>query len=268
MPLARLFGVPKVVRVRNNLGYWLTRRRRLLNRLVARGVDVALTNSEAGREALAVADGLPPDRVAVLANGVDLDRFAGFPPPDVRKAPVRIGCVANLRRVKNVDGLMQAATRVIDRHPAAVFEVAGDGEERAKLERTHSALGLGDRFVLRGSLADVPGFLRSIEVAVLPSHSEGMSNALLEAMAAGRAVVATDVGANARVLGDAGVIVPAGDDVALAGAIGDLLADPGRAARLGTAARWRVAADYGRAAMARRFEDFYERLAATSSPAG
>jgi glycosyltransferase involved in cell wall biosynthesis len=93
-----------------------------------------------------------------------------------------------------------------------------------------------------------------------------MSNALLECMAAGRAVVATDVGSNTRVLGRAGVLVSPGDDSALSEAICGLLADPPRAARLGAAARRRVAAEYGRDVMRKRFEAFYERLAANSSP--
>ena len=88
----------------------------------------------------------------------------------------------------------------LQRFPQLHFEVAGDGEQRVELGRLHADLGLGDRFVLRGSVADVAGFLRSIDVAVLPSHSEGMSNALLEYMAAGRAVIATDVGANSQLV--------------------------------------------------------------------
>jgi glycosyltransferase involved in cell wall biosynthesis len=262
VPLACLCGVRAVVRVRNNLGYWLTPKHRLLNRLVNRLVDVSLTNSASGRDALIAADGLAPGRVAVIENGVDLDRF---PPGPASGAILRVGCVANLRPVKNIDGLMRVAARVLDHFPGAVFEVAGEGDQRAALERLHADIGLGDRFVLRGSVADVPGFLRSVGLAVLPSHSEGMSNALLEYMAAGRAVVATDVGANAAVLGGAGVVVPPGDEQTLAAAISDLLADPDRAARLGAVARRRVEAEYSRDAMRRRFEDFYERLAAHNS---
>src|SRR5579885_1419512 len=80
VPLARWCGVPKVVRVRNNLGYWLTRKHRVLNRLTARFVDATVTNTEAGKQAL-VAEGEPAERVAVLENGVDLGRFDGFPEP-------------------------------------------------------------------------------------------------------------------------------------------------------------------------------------------
>jgi glycosyltransferase involved in cell wall biosynthesis len=243
-PLAKLCGVPRVLRVRNNLGYWVTPRHRAMGRMVRPFVDATLTNTAAGKDALVARDGLRPDRVVVLENGVDTARFKRFMLPDTSKRLVRVGCVANLRPVKNVDGLMRAARRACDRFPQLAFEVAGDGEQREELDRLAAALGLGDRFVLRGSVADVPNFLRRVDVAVLPSHSEGMSNALLEYMAAGRAVVATDVGANARLLdnGRCGLVVPPNDEAALVGALGALIANPLRAAGYGAAARSRVQA--------------------------
>jgi glycosyltransferase involved in cell wall biosynthesis len=263
VPLARLCGVRKVLRVRNNLGYWLTRKHRLLGRLLRPFVSATLTNTDAGRDALVNQEGLSPDRVKVLENGVDTARFNRFLFPDTSKPRVRVGCVANLRPVKNVDGLMRAAKDALAEFPQLVFEVAGDGEQREDLERLHAELGLGDRFVLRGSVSDAAAFLRTVDIAVLPSHSEGMSNALLEYMSAGRAVVATDVGANARLVRDGkdGLIVPPGDGAALVGAIGKLLANPLRAAGYGASARKRAEADFSRAAMTRRFEDFYRGLA-------
>ena len=139
-------------------------------------VDATLTNTEAGKESL-VAEGTPSNRVVVLENGVDTARFKRFILPDTSKKLVRIGCVANLRSVKNIDGLMHAAMAALKRFSQLVFEVAGDGEQRESLERLHAELGLGQRFVLRGSVPDVPNFLRTVDVAVLPSFSEGMSNA-------------------------------------------------------------------------------------------
>jgi glycosyltransferase involved in cell wall biosynthesis len=262
VPVAKLCGVRKVLRVRNNLGYWVTRRHRVLGRLLRPWVDATLTNTDAGKQALVERDGLSPGNVVVLENGVDTHRFNRFLFPDTSKPRVRVGCVANLRPVKNIDGLMRAAKAALGRFPNLWFEVAGDGEQRAELERLHAELGLGDRFVLRGSVSDVAAFLRTVDIAVLPSHSEGMSNALLEYMSAGRAVIATDVGANARLVrhGKHGLIVPPGDGAALVDAIGHLLEDPLRAAGYGAAARKKVEAEYSRDAMRRRFEAFYRGL--------
>jgi glycosyltransferase involved in cell wall biosynthesis len=261
-PVAKLCGVKTVVRVRNNLGYWLTPRHRILGRLVRPFVDLTLTNTEAGKQALIERERHRADRVVVLENGVDTAKFNRFMLPDTSKKRVRVGCVANLRPVKNIDGLMRAAKTALERFPQLVFQVAGDGEERAALERLHGELGLGDRFVLRGSVADVPAFLRSVEIAVLSSHSEGMSNALLEYMSAGRAVIATDVGANATLVRHRkdGLLVAPGDEPAFVEALGELLAHPVRAAGYGASARQRVEADYSRDAMRKRFEEFYQQI--------
>jgi glycosyltransferase involved in cell wall biosynthesis len=261
-PVAKLCGVKTVVRVRNNLGYWLTPRHRVLGRLVRPFVDLTLTNTEAGKQALIERERHRADRVVVLENGVDTAKFNRFMLPDTSKKRVRVGCVANLRPVKNIDGLMRAAKTALERFPQLVFQVAGDGEERAALERLHGELGLGDRFVLRGSVADVPAFLRSVEIAVLSSHSEGMSNALLEYMSAGRAVIATDVGANATLVRHRkdGLLVAPGDKPAFVEALGELLAHPVRAAGYGASARQRVEAEYSRDAMRKRFEEFYRGL--------
>jgi glycosyltransferase involved in cell wall biosynthesis len=262
VPVAKLSGVRKVVRVRNNLGYWLTRRHRVMGRLVRPFVNATLTNTAAGKQALTEQEGHRADRVVVLENGVDTAKFNRFLLPDTSKPRVKVGCVANLRPVKNIDGLMRAARVALQRFPKLVFEVAGDGEQREELERLHAELGLGDRFKLRGSVADVANFLRTVDVAMLPSHSEGMSNALLEYMAAGRAVIATDVGANATLVRHRkdGLIVAPGDDSALADGIGEMLANPLRAAGYGASARTRVEAEYSRDAMRKRFEQFYREL--------
>lgn len=256
LPLAKLVGA-KTVRVRNNLGYWQTRKHRWLGRTVRPFTDTVLTNSEEGRAALANEG---HKRIDVIGNGVDLDRFPNPKPVDVAKPKVRIGCVANLRPVKNIDGLIRAARSICNRFPHVEFAVAGDGEQRPDLEKLIAASGLAEQFRLLGSVANVPEFLASCELAVLPSHSEGMSNALLEYLAAGRAIVATDVGANRRVLGDAGVIAPV-NDKPIAQAIGELLSNPKQATENGRMARERAEREFSRAAVVARFESFFQQLA-------
>jgi glycosyltransferase involved in cell wall biosynthesis len=172
--------------------------------------------------------------------------------------------VANLRPVKGIDVLVRAAARVVAEQPHARFRVAGQGEQRPELERLIGQLRLSNRFELAGPTADVPAFLAGVDVSVLPSHAEGMSNALLEYMAAGRPVVATAVGANAQLLrgGEVGLLVPPGNDTVLADGIRRLVRDPVEALRLGQAARTHVAEHYSRDAMRDRFESFYQRLCA------
>jgi glycosyltransferase involved in cell wall biosynthesis len=261
-PIAKISGIQKIVRVRNNLGYWQTLKHRFLGKLIHPFVNLTLTNTTAGKQTLIQSEGLQPNRVEVLENGVDHERFKRFMLPDTSRSRVRVGCVANLRAVKNIDGLMRAAKAALERFPQLVFEVAGDGEQRDELERLHKTLELGNRFLFRGSESDIAAFLRTVDIAVLPSHSEGMSNSLLEYMAAGRAVIATAVGANAELIrhGKDGLIIPPGDESSLVEAIGQLLANPVRAAGYGASARKRVEAEYSRTAMCRRFEEFYRGL--------
>lgn len=266
IPLAKIMGVQSTIRVQNNLGYWITPRHRFLNRIMRQLTDKTLTNSESGQMAICRSERLPTSRVIAIENGVDLDRFAGFAPPCRNPTSIRVGCVANLRPVKNIDGLLHAARIVCEQDARVTFAIAGDGEQRAELERLRTALKLENRVEFRGSIVDVPGFLKTVDIAVLPSHSEGMSNALLEFMAAGRAIVASDVGANARLLnnGTCGLLVPPGDSAVLASAIVRLIADSGLAQRLAANARCRVAEGYSREAMCRRFEEFFLTTAAHS----
>lgn len=258
VPLARLCGMRRIVRVRNNLGYWLTPLHRRLMRLAGAIAGETLTNSEAGRDALLRIEGGSRNRIRVLGNGIDADRFGDRPVP-FAGGGVRIGLVGNLRAVKNIDGLIRAFAGVVERFPEAELHVAGDGEERANLERLIGVLSLGDRVHLCGSLSDIPAFLGRLDIAVLCSHSESMSNALLEYMATARPIVVTDTGAAREMIAHdrEGLVVPTGDDTALREALLTLAGDRNRAVAMGANARMRVEREFGRAAMCRRFEDYY-----------
>jgi glycosyltransferase involved in cell wall biosynthesis len=265
IPAAWLAGVPHRLRTRNNLGHWLTPLHRLLGRALNALTTLTVANCQAARQALLTHEAPHPDTVVVLENGVDLDRFLDLPLPLQRRPgmPACVGAVANLRAVKGLDVLIDAAQLVAC---PAEFAVAGEGEERGPLEEKIAAAGLHERFRLPGASSDVPGFLSGLDVAVLCSRAEGMPNAVLEYMAAARPIVASAVGAVPELIEDGvhGLLVPPGDARALAEAIARLLSDPLLAARLGEAARRRAIERHGRAAMVRRFEDFYEQLARLS----
>ncbi len=151
VPVAKLCGIRRVVRVRNNLGYWLTRKHQALNRLLRPWVDVTLTNSDAGRDLHCWQRSCTPDQIAVIENGVDLSAIR--PSEKLMDGPPVVGCVANLRPVKNVAGLLRAAKIVLERFPNVRFEVAGDGEQRSELEALKQSLGLGSRFLFRGAVS-------------------------------------------------------------------------------------------------------------------
>jgi glycosyltransferase involved in cell wall biosynthesis len=258
----RLAGVPHVVRTRNNLGHWMTPVDRRLVRLYSRLASVTVANCEACRRTVVADEGARPDSVIVLENGVDLERFLAVPALTINRPCRRVGAVANLRPVKGLDVLVRAAAQVTTAHPDATFQVAGEGESRPQLERAISDMGLAGRFGLAGSVRDIPAFLGSVEIAVLSSRAEGMCNAVLEYMAAGRAIVATAVGANPEMIEDGvhGLLVPPDDQDALAAALDRLVREPALAARLGAAARQRAIDRYSREAMVRRFEEFYQDL--------
>jgi glycosyltransferase involved in cell wall biosynthesis len=264
VPVGRLAGVPYVLRTRNNLNHWMSTTHRRLGRLLNRVVTGTLTNSEACRRAVLADEAPPPGSVLVLEGGVDLGPFLELPPASRANATRRVGLVANLRRVKGVDVFVKAAALLCGEHPDVHFVVAGEGPERPGLEAEVARLGLTDRFELAGTVPDIPGFLGSLDVAVLSSRAEGMPNALLEYMAAARAVVATAVGGAVELIEDGthGVLVEPERPDLIARGVSRLLHQPSFAARLGAAARHRVRKRYSREAMVAAYEAFYHRLMA------
>jgi glycosyltransferase involved in cell wall biosynthesis len=199
----------------------------------------------------------------VMENGVDLERFANIAAP--KHGPViTIGTLANLRPVKGIDVLVRAAQQLHVRYSHVRFVVAGEGEQRSELEKMIHDARLQKCFQLPGQVVDVPGFLSSIDIAVLPSRAEGMANAVLEFMAAGRPVVATDVGANCELLdhGRCGLLVPRDNPDELATALARVVSNHKFARQLAHAGRDRVIQHYSREAMRLRFESFYQRLVA------
>jgi glycosyltransferase involved in cell wall biosynthesis len=264
VPVARLARVPRIVCTRNNIGYWTTPMHRQLGRLSHRLASGLLANCQACGQSVTDSEGLSPKRIAVLENGVDLSRFPRplrWPHSGPGKSR-RVGIAANLRPVKDLESFVRAAGKLVGIFPEADFHIAGEGELRPALEELMRDLNLTGRVFLPGSIQDMPRFLRDLDIAVLCSRSEGMSNAILEYMAAGKAIVATAVGGNVQLLEHErhGLLVPPGDPGRLADSIGRLLNDPALAVRLAQAARQRIEERFSREVMVRRFEVFYEKL--------
>ena len=217
-------------------------RRRL--RVLSRLADRVVTVSEAVSDFLVREIGLPSAKVLVIRNGVDVERFApptgrerialGVP-PDV---PV-VGTVGRLDPVKDHATLVAAFRRVREAVPTAMLVIIGEGQMRAELEASVERYGLQGSVMLLGERFDVASLLPGLDVFVLSSINEGLSLALLEAMACARPVVITDVGAAATVIGGtgAGILVPSKDPDALAAAVTRVLRDTSDAAHMGARAR-------------------------------
>jgi L-malate glycosyltransferase len=171
----------------------------------------------------------------VVYNGLSDDAFIACPPASIQTRHPLLLCVANLKAYKGHEHLLGAAALLRARARPCTLVLAGEGEQRPQLERQARRLHLDVRFL--GARTEVGPLLARADVVVLPSLHEGMSNAVMEAMAAGRPVIATAVGGTPELLRDRGILVPPGDPAALASAIDALLADPVRRASLGAAAR-------------------------------
>jgi glycosyltransferase involved in cell wall biosynthesis len=208
-------------------------------------------------------------RWALLQNGVDTEHFRVSEPGAQARAAVGldpkrpvIGTVGRLEDRKGHEQLLLAlrtmSTRANGRRPQGL--IVGDGPLRDPLRARARELGIADDVQFTGTVTDVRPHLAAMDVFVLPSWAEGMSNALMEAMAAGRPVVATAVGGNSEVVADGrtGVLVPPGDPDAIAEAVSSLLGEPAQASELGAAARTFVTDRFGARARVAELERLYE----------
>jgi glycosyltransferase involved in cell wall biosynthesis len=252
----RLARVKRILLSRRNIGHWMTFRDRCLMRLCHRLAHATIANSEASRRTVIEQERARPERVHILPNGIDMDRFADTPPysPKLNGELRRVGVLSNLRPVKGIDVFIRAAARVAAELPNVEFSIAGEGDP-APYRQLANECGIADKVRFLGSVVDVPAFLAMLDVAVLPSHAEGFSNSLLEYMAAGRPIVATAVGGNLEVIehGDNGLLVPADDADAMGRAILTAINDASLMAKIAQASRRRVAACYSREAIGRRY---------------
>lgn len=266
----KLAGVPVIVTSQRDLSHleWYQSSRKKWLRRAQNASSAVLANARMIREGLVAEEGLAPDRVRVIYNGVDLDRFHSSPStraklfPGMERARL-IVLVGNMHTdVKGQPTLIAAAPAVVSRFPQAHFVLVGDGAKRAVFEEAAQAAGLDTKFMFLGRRNDVPDILAACDIAVLPSAAEGMPNAVLEYMAAGLPVVASAVGGNLEVIADGatGLLVPAGDASVLGQALSRLLADDVMALRLARNARELVEQRFSFERLTREVGALYEEL--------
>jgi len=204
---------------------------------------------------------VPADRLTTIPNGVDLAHF--HPRTSlIRPRGFVIGCTARLHRKNNHAALLQAFTGIASQWPSAQLLLVGRGPEEERLRVLGDRLGISARVRFVGEHADVAPPLREMDLYAQSSVAEGMPNSILEAMATGLPVVATDVGgtSEAVVHGETGLLVPVGDPAALAAALAALIANPSMAEAFGRAGRARVEAHFGERRMLERVEALLDRL--------
>ena len=263
----KIAGVPVIIAGRRSLGNFKAGNRALLaiERVANSFTDLLIANSSAVRSDVLLQEGVPAEKVVVIRNGLDLSRYELVPDISLKKnlrlapeSPVVI-VVANFIHYKGHKYLLEAWTRVVEAVPGSVALLVGDGPLRPELERLALDLGVEGSIRFLGSRTDVPRLLAISDVLAHPSLEEGFCNAILEAMAAGKAVVATSVGGNpeAVVEGLTGILVPPGDAESLAEALVGALKDPDKARKMGVEGRARVEKEFGLRAMVERYERAY-----------
>jgi L-malate glycosyltransferase len=184
--------------------------------------DRVICNSHAAAHRL-IDQGLPERRIAVISNGLPDGAFASATPAlPPRPGVLLVGMIARMNHpVKNHAAFLRAAARLAKRIPSLEFLLVGDGPMRPDLERMVERLGLAQRTKFLGERSDITSILASMDISVLPSTSESLSNAILESMAAGVPVIATRVGGNSELVrdGETGLLIPAESEDALVEAI-------------------------------------------------
>lgn len=242
-----------------------------LERLAARLTDRIVVLTERGMEEH-LARGIGwREQFSVIPSGVDLEAVRRSAPP-YETARGRLGVDSECRLivglgrlvpVKGFQSLVKALPLILSVVPSARLLLVGDGPLREDLVAQARALGVGDRLEIAGAQFDPTPFLAAADLVVVPSLNEGMGRVLVEAMALGRPVVATRVGGIPAVVveGETGSLVPPDDPLALAGAVSELLKDPGLRQRMGEAGR-RRAERFSLAVMESRLLDLYRGLCA------
>jgi glycosyltransferase involved in cell wall biosynthesis len=236
-----------------------------LDRMVLKKFNAIAAVSEAVGAKLKEA-GVEGDRISTVANGIDVDRFSGLAsqPRLEARATAVVGMVGRLDLQKGFEFLLPAIAELRKEFPGIKLVVAGEGPDRAAIAKMISDLSLQSSVELLGQCGDMPSVYAGIDIFVLPSLNEGLPMTVLEAMAAGKPVIATRVGAIPSVLkqGETGLLVNPADRNELREALRALLSHPDMAKRLATNGNTWVRQEYTSAAMAARYQEIYKSVLA------
>jgi L-malate glycosyltransferase len=263
IPAARLAGTPVVIGSHRQIGDVMTKAQFLAQSIALRLCDVVVCNSRAAADRLADA-GLPKKRLEVIGNALLPSSFHDTEPAFPRGGQdiLRVGMVARMNaHYKNHIGFLRIAAEIRRHRPRVEFLLVGDGPLRGELERQAASLGLEGAVIFAGERRDIGAIFASIDVVVLTSNSESLSNVILEAMASRRPVVAYDVGGNAELIDNQrGVLVPRGDEMLFAAAVLRLLANWDLRNEQGHNARRFAERNFSLVHVQNQYERLYTRL--------
>ena len=267
---ARLAGVPAIISSRRDLAHfdWYQGKRRHWLRRIQNLSGVVLANATPIRDALIAEDGFAPEKLRVIHNGVDTEKFQRAKRDRARMFPNLsnerlVVLVGNMHSdVKGHPWLIASAPTVLREFPDVRFVFAGDGELRPQFEAQAAKLGLAGKFMFLGRRSDIPEILASCDIAVLPSRAEGLPNAVLEYMAAGLPTIASRVGGNAELLQDGvtGLLVLAENADALADALLRLLRNPEQARQIGSEGQRFAVENFRFERLIREVDELYTEL--------
>ena len=262
IPAAKLARTPVVIGSQRQLGDLLTPAQRRVQLAMFSWSDCVVCNSQTAAERL-IQQGLRTEKLAVIGNGLPPAAFAETVPVTPRHPGFfRIGMIARMNtRSKNHGILLNVAARLRNRLPNFEIVLVGDGPLRPELERAAEELGVSDLVRFLGDRRDIPAILASLDVTVLPSASESLSNAILESMAASVPVIAFDVGGNRELIAkDRGILLPSDDVEALAAALEQLAADQAQRETLARNARRFAQENFTIEQMRKKYENLYTEL--------
>jgi len=277
MVTSTLFGVPaaagsgsRIVTSRLNTGYWYTPFLIVIFRALNRFTDRIFANSEGAKKIAVAAEKLNPAKFDIIYNGVDMNRYSPHGGNAAAAAALGIpegtrvvGIVANLRPVKDIPLFLRAAAIVANRVSDTAFLVVGQGELRDELGTLAAELGIADKVFFSEGRGEVADYLPRMSIACLSSRSEGFSNAILEYMAAGLPVIATDVGGNSEAIaeGETGYLVRDRTPEAFAEPVIRLLECEDLRAAMGRRARERCHSLFSIEVYGERMRQFYRSFA-------
>jgi glycosyltransferase involved in cell wall biosynthesis len=262
IPAARLARIPVVIGSQRQLGDLLTPAKSRAQLAALAWCDRVVCNSRAAADRL-IEQGIRETRIVVIRNGLPPRNFGPTVPALPRRSSLlRVGMIARMNtESKNHRIFLRAAARLRKTFPDLEFILVGDGPLRPEFERVARDLGILDCLHFLGDRQDIPAILASLDVSVLPSASESLSNVIIESMAAGIPVVAARVGGNPELITQSrGILVDSGDDEGLSAAIERLLHDAGMRTALGRNARIFAEMNFTIAEMKQRHEALYTDL--------